>query len=178
MSESPRLVPGGSFPSYSNQSSPARVFISTRAAFAARGALLSVLSGMAVPDTRIAPRSVQATDGLEAAGIHLASSVGARRLLEMSKDSFEFRARGTARKWARWRSSGGGGDRAVIRANSLMNSRGLVEAAGVGLPQVANSRMISRSRYAQSARNDRNPWCRYKTGTGDPLPSVSFRNRP
>jgi hypothetical protein len=32
--------------------------------------------------------------------------------------------------------------------------------------------MISRSRWAQSARNDRRPQCRYKTGTADPPPSA------
>jgi hypothetical protein len=49
-----------------------------------------------------------------------------------------------------------------------------VEAAGVGLPRSTNSRMISRTRWAQSARNDRRPRCRYKTGTADPPPSAGF----
>jgi hypothetical protein len=43
-----------------------------------------------------------------------------------------------------------------------------LEAAGVGLPRSSNSRMISRTRRAQSARNDRKPRCGYKTGTADP----------
>ena len=36
-----------------------------------------------------------------------------------------------------------------------------------GGPRSSNSRMISRTRWAQSARNDRKPRCRYKTGTGN-----------
>jgi hypothetical protein len=47
-----------------------------------------------------------------------------------------------------------------------------LEAAGVGLPRSPNSRMISRTRSAQSARNDRKPRCRYKTGTADPPASA------
>jgi len=52
-----------------------------------------------------------------------------------------------------------------------------LEAAGVGLPQSSNSRMISRTRWAQSARNDRKPRCRYKTGTGDPPTSEGLHAR-
>ena len=47
-----------------------------------------------------------------------------------------------------------------------------LEAAGVGPPRFANSRMIARIRWAQSARNDRKPRCRYKTGTAGPPASV------
>ena len=52
-----------------------------------------------------------------------------------------------------------------------------LEAAGVGLPRSSNSRMISRTRWAQSARNDRKPRCRYKTGTGDPPASARIHKR-
>ena len=45
-----------------------------------------------------------------------------------------------------------------------------MEAAGVGPPQFSNCRMISRTRYAQSAGNDRKPRCRYKTSTANPPP--------
>jgi hypothetical protein len=47
-----------------------------------------------------------------------------------------------------------------------------LEAAGVGLPRSSDSRMISRTRWAQSARNDRKPRCRYKRGTADPPTSA------
>jgi hypothetical protein len=52
-----------------------------------------------------------------------------------------------------------------------------VEAAGVGLPRLSSSRMISRTRSAQSARNDRMHRCRYKTGTEDPLALALNRER-
>jgi hypothetical protein len=51
-----------------------------------------------------------------------------------------------------------------------------LEAAGVGLPRSPNSPTISRTRWAQSARNDRKPRCRYKTGTADPPPSGPNHN--
>jgi hypothetical protein len=47
-----------------------------------------------------------------------------------------------------------------------------LEAAGVGLPRSSNSRMISRTRWSQLARNDRKPWCKYKTSTADPPASA------
>src|SRR5688572_20803961 len=46
----------------------------------------------------------------------------------------------------------GDGPRALPRGD-------IVEAAGVGLPRSSNSRMLSRTRWAQSARNDRKPRC-------------------
>ena len=52
-----------------------------------------------------------------------------------------------------------------------------MEAAGVGPPQSLNSRTISRTRWAQSAGNDRKPRCRYKTGTGDPPASATHEHR-
>ena len=58
------------------------------------------------------------------------------------------------------------------------DQRGMVEAAGVGLPRLSKSRMISRRRWAQSARNDRKPWCRDKTGTGNPPASARFKHHP
>jgi hypothetical protein len=51
-----------------------------------------------------------------------------------------------------------------------------VEAAGVGLPRSSDCRTISRTRSAQSARNDRTPPCRYKTSTGDPPASDAIYN--
>jgi hypothetical protein len=53
-----------------------------------------------------------------------------------------------------------------------------VEAAGVDLPRSSHSRMISRRRWAQSARNDRKPWCGYKSGTGNLPASALFRHHP
>jgi hypothetical protein len=53
-----------------------------------------------------------------------------------------------------------------------------LEAAGVDLPRSSHSRMISKRRWAQSARNDRKPWCRYKSGTGNPPASALFRHHP
>ena len=50
-----------------------------------------------------------------------------------------------------------------------------LEAAGVGLPRSSNSRMISRTRWSQLARNDRKPWCKYKTSTADPPASARIR---
>lgn len=60
-----------------------------------------------------------------------------------------------------------------VETSNLSVSSGL-EAAGVGLPRSPDSRMISRTRRAQSARNDRKPGCRYKTGTADPPKSVAL----
>src|SRR6185369_7287951 len=74
----------------------------------------------------------------------------------------------------RWRNIGGGGNGRRKRANCRTNSNVLVEAAGVGPPRYANSRMFSRTRKAQSARNDGKPPCRYKTGTADPPSSTSI----
>ena len=42
-----------------------------------------------------------------------------------------------------------------------------LEAAGVGLPQSLNSRMISRIRNAESARHAKNPRSRYKSGMAE-----------
>jgi|RhiMethySRZTD1v2_1073278.scaffolds.fasta_scaffold06959_3 hypothetical protein len=58
--------------------------------------------------------------------------------------------------------------------------------AGVGLPRSSDSRMISssksrmisRTRWAQSARNDRKPGCRYKTNTADPPASEGLQRAP
>lgn len=74
----------------------------------------------------------------------------------------------------KWRNIGGGGNGRRKRANCRTNSNVLVEAAGVGPPRYANSRMFSRTRKAQSARNDGKPPCRYKTGTADPPSSTSI----
>ena len=54
-----------------------------------------------------------------------------------------------------------------------------MEAAGVGLPRSSHSRMISRTRRAQSARNDRKPRCkvqnRYRRSAGVSSDSHAYR---